>query len=378
MELGQKKDVSNVLKKYNELFVESGILERIIPRKVSTPEELKEWNKYVLRSDKEYEETDIDAINDGLLELIYDLLDRGGKRWRPVLGMIYAECLGRNVADAIMMGSHQHDDILFACGLTEFVHNGSLMIDDVEDKSLMRRGEPCTYLKYGDDYAVNTGTIMYCVPIMKIDEFIKDDDALKFYMYKTCCEETANLHFGQNWDIHWHNGHKMPSEEQYLHMIINKTSVLPRLCVRLIARIMEEDPAEMVYYVEQLGAAFQIQDDLIAIKSDIYAKERGILAEDIHEGKRTLIVSHAYCKSNMITAAEKERLLEILDMGTKDEKILREAVDILNRSGAVEYAEMRAKSMLEEAWARVDKSLPNNSGKQKLKQLSNFLINRDL
>jgi geranylgeranyl pyrophosphate synthase len=378
MELGQKKDVSNVLKKYNELFVESGILERIIPRKVSTPEELKEWNKYVLRSDKEYEETDIDAINDGLLELIYDLLDRGGKRWRPVLGMIYAECLGRNVADAIMMGSHQHDDILFACGLTEFVHNGSLMIDDVEDKSLMRRGEPCTYLKYGDDYAVNTGTIMYCVPIMKIDEFIKDDDALKFYMYKTCCEETANLHFGQNWDIHWHNGHKMPSEEQYLHMIINKTSVLPRLCVRLIARIMEEDPAEMVYYVEQLGAAFQIQDDLIAIKSDIYAKERGILAEDIHEGKRTLIVSHAYCKSNMITAAEKERLLEILDMGTKDEKILREAVDILNRSGAVEYAEMRAKSMLEEAWARVDKSLPNNSGKHKLKQLSNFLINRDL
>ena len=80
----------------------------------------------------------------------------------------------------------------------------------------------------------------------------------------------------------------------------------------------------------------------------------------------------------MITAAEKERLLEILDMGTKDEKILREAVDILNRSGAVEYAEMRAKSMLEEAWARVDKSLPNNSGKHKLKQLSNFLINRDL
>lgn len=65
-------------------------------------------------------------------------------------------------------------------------------------------------------------------------------------------------------------------------------------------------------------------------------------------------------------------------MGTKDEKILREAVDILNRSGAVEYSEMRAKTMLEEAWARIDKNLPNNSGKHKLKQLSNFLINRDL
>lgn len=75
-------------------------------------------------------------------------------------------------------------------------------------------------------------------------------------MYKMCCEETANLHFGQNWDIHWHNGCKMPTEAQYLHMIINKTSVLPRLCVRLIAAIAEEDPTEMINYVEQLGAAF--------------------------------------------------------------------------------------------------------------------------
>ena len=222
------------------------------------PEELRDFNQYILKGPKDYAETDIDAINDGLLDLIYDLLDRGGKRWRPVLGMIYAECYGRNVAESVEKGSSADDDILFACGLTEFVHNGSLMVDDVEDKSLMRRGEPCTYLKYGEDYAVNTGTIMYCVPIMKIDEFIKEDDALKFAMYKMCCEETANLHFGQNWDIHWHNGKKMPTEAQYLHMIINKTSVLPRLCVRLIAAIMKIDDTDIVNYVEQLGAAFQI------------------------------------------------------------------------------------------------------------------------
>ena len=178
------------------------------------------------------------------------MVDRGGKRWRPVLGMIYAECYGRNVAQSIEEGSNRDDAILFACGLTEFVHNGSLMVDDVEDKSLMRRGQPCTYLKFGEDYAVNTGTIMYCVPIMKIDEFVHDDDALKFAMYKMCCEETANLHFGQNWDIHWHNGKKMPTEQQYLHMIINKTSVLPRLCVRLIASIMKNECDSMVNYVE--------------------------------------------------------------------------------------------------------------------------------
>lgn len=97
---------------------------------------------------------------------------------------------------------------------------------------------------------------------------------------------------------------------------------------------------------------------MIAIKSEIYAKERGILAEDIHEGKRTLMVSYAYYKSDTISNKEKERLLEILDMGTEDETILREAINILHKSGSVEYAEERARVMLENAWARLEKTIP--------------------
>ena len=49
------------------------------------------------------------------------------------------------------------------------------MHDDIEDKSLKRRGQPCTYIKYGLDYAVNSGTLMYYAPISCIDRFIKDD-----------------------------------------------------------------------------------------------------------------------------------------------------------------------------------------------------------
>ena len=80
-------------------------------------------------------------------------------------------------------------------------------------------------------------------------------------------------------------------------MVINKTSVLPRLCIRSLSAILDVDPVErdrMVNYIETLGAAFQIQDDLIAVLSEEYAKERGIVGEDIHEGKRTLMVSNAY------------------------------------------------------------------------------------
>jgi geranylgeranyl diphosphate synthase type I len=82
------------------------------------------------------------------LDLAYDLLDSGGKRWRPVLGMMFAEAFGRDFQKSMKDGDiiEKNGDILYACALTEIIHNGSLMADDLEDKSLMRRGKPCTYI----------------------------------------------------------------------------------------------------------------------------------------------------------------------------------------------------------------------------------------
>jgi geranylgeranyl pyrophosphate synthase len=60
---------------------------------------------------------------------MYDLLDRGGKQWRPLLGLMFAECFGRtNLSDF-----EANKDVYFACGITEIVHNGSLIVDDLED-----------------------------------------------------------------------------------------------------------------------------------------------------------------------------------------------------------------------------------------------------
>ena len=93
----------------------------------------------------------------------------------------------------------------------------------------------------------------------------------------------------------------MPTETQYLQMVINKTSVLPRFCSKMLASILNLDEAQSISlskYIEAMGASFQIQDDLIACVSDEYAKERGIIGEDIHEGKRTLMVIHSLAAEN--------------------------------------------------------------------------------
>ena len=72
--------------------------------------------------------------------------------------------------------------------------------------------------------------------------------------------------------------------------------------------------------------------------SEDYAKERGTIGEDIHEGKRTLMVLHTCDEKNtLVSQAEKERLQEILDMQTLDETLIREAIDILHKSGSIEY-----------------------------------------
>lgn len=109
---------------------------------------------------EEYQKADINAINKGILDPINDLLDLNGKQWRPILGLMFAEQFGRNLDDF-----EQNKDIYFAAGATEIIHNGSLIIDDIEDSSKMRRGEPCSYIKYGQDIAINAGNFMYLAPL---------------------------------------------------------------------------------------------------------------------------------------------------------------------------------------------------------------------
>lgn len=99
---------------------------------------------------------------------------------------------------------------------------------------------------------------MYYTPMAQIDNFITDP-VLQYKLFKIYTSELYNLHFGQNWDIHWHNGKVMPTEQQYLQMVINKTSVLPRLCTSMIAAILDldkEKTQKINHYVESLGAAF--------------------------------------------------------------------------------------------------------------------------
>jgi len=344
----KKQDIDDVIRKY-------------IPDKIS-PEYM---DRMIGRARHDY---DLDAINSALTEPVWDFLSRGGKRWRPALFMLIAEALGADMKKA-------RD---FAM-VPELAHNGSIMVDDVEDSGEMRRGKPCTHKIYGVDIAINAGNLMYFLPMLA---FMKNkesfDDKTMLRAYEVFAQEMINIHFGQGLDIWWHKGgSENVTEGQYMQMCACKTGTLARMAARLavvIAGGTREQEEKIGRIAESIGVAFQIQDDVLSASGSEFQKRKGY-GDDITEGKRTLMVIHTL---NKASDKDRKRLIEILDMHTREPKLIGEAIALLNRHGSIEYAKRAARKIVNDAWSDAESLLPESDAKEKLSSFVDFLIERKI
>jgi geranylgeranyl pyrophosphate synthase len=117
-----------------------------------------------------------------------------------------------------------------------------------------------------------------------------------------------------------------------------------------------------------------MQDDILDLIGEEFAKSKGCVGGDITEGKRSLLVIYALQKAN---SADKLRLREILSMHTSDQKLRDEAISIMKKYGAFEHVKQTAERMVTESWGEVDKLLPTPQAKEKLKAFAEFLIKRN-
>ncbi|VVB75480.1 Short chain isoprenyl diphosphate synthase [uncultured archaeon] len=336
-------------------------IENYIPRKAS-----KKWIEDALG--KTIFELDLEAYTKGVNEPIWDLLDRGGKRFRPVMTCICSEAVGGKWEEALRLAP-----------MVELIHNGTLMQDDVEDDSVARRGKACTHKIFGVDTAVNTGTIMFYWPLVKImnDEF-KLGDAKKLQIYDLYSKELLRVCSGQAWDIAWHHGGFTPNEKHYLNMCLSKTGVLTRFACQLGAIVggaTQEQYEALGDFGQIVGVGFQIQDDILELTETSFKEKKGSIGGDIHEGKRTLIIIRTLEKAN---SSDKKRLVEILDSHTSDEKVIQEALDIINKYDGIAYSKKTAEKLIEDAWKKVDKVLPENNAKIMLKKFAEYLVDRKI
>jgi len=121
-----------------------------------------------------------------------------------------------------------------------------------------------------------------------------------------------------------------------------------------------------------IGVGFQIQYDILNLKpSEEWGKDYG---EDISEGKRTLIVLRTF---KVADNSDKNKLEEILDMQTKDKKLIKEAINIINKYDGIAYSKNKAKELVKNAWNEVKNILEENNGKNILKAFADYMINRN-
>lgn len=312
---------------------------------------------------------DEDAIHETFAEPVWELLERGGKRWRSILFLLLIEGFGE-----------ERSEYLEYAIIPEILHTGTLIVDDVQDGGELRRGGPAIHQMFGRDVALNAGNACYFTPLKIISRNPGDLSPTKrLQLFEMLMEELNRIHLGQGMDIHWHNHFCGVSEDEYFEMSACKTGGLARVAARTAAIVTAQSESverRIAKYAETLAIAFQIGDDLLDLE---YALESGgqfgkAIGNDIKEGKITIMIIHALKEADPERA---ETLREILRASETDEESVTEAIDIMVSSGSLEYAREKAREFSAQAVSYLDDVDLDPEPHDCLRNFSRLVVKRD-
>ncbi|CEJ94741.1 Putative Geranylgeranyl pyrophosphate synthetase [[Torrubiella] hemipterigena] len=256
------------------------------------------------------------------------------------------------------------DSLAIITKVVGMLHESSLLVDDVQDSSELRRGFPVAHHIFGVPQTINSANYVYFVAVQELLK-LNNPEALK-----TFADELVNLHRGQGMDLFWRDTLTCPSEDDYLEMVGNKTGGLFRLGIKLM---QGESPhaatIDCVPLVNLIGLIFQIRDDYINLASEEYSAHKG-MCEDLTEGKFSFPVIHSI-RSNPSDL----QLVSILKQKTSDVQVKRYAVTYMQRTGSFEYTRKVIATLIERA-RRVTMELDKGRGKADgvMKILDKFVV----
>ena len=254
------------------------------------------------------------------------------------------------------------------CTIKEIVgdlHNASLMIDDIEDNSKLRRGIPVTHSIFGVPATINTANYVYFLALDKVHNVLQNKQATQVFV-----QELLNLHRGQGHDIQWRDSMKCPTESEYFTMIADKTGGLFRLAVYLLqAFATKHGDTDFNNLVNNMAMYFQIRDDFINLADEEYMKSKSF-CEDLTEGKFSLPIIHCVRKN-----PEDTRLLSILKQRTDDSDVKRYAQQLLKEAGSLDFTRRKCSELKQQIVAEIEKLGGNAPLLQIIKTLDRQLEN---
>nr|KMM66951.1 geranylgeranyl pyrophosphate synthetase [Coccidioides posadasii RMSCC 3488] len=207
------------------------------------------------------------------------------------------------------------------------LHTASLLVDDVEDSSVLRRGVPVAHNIFGTAQTINSANYIYFLALDEIQK-LRNADAIGIFT-----TELLNLHRGQGMDLFWRDTLTCPTEEDYLEMVGNKTGGLFRLAIKLM-----QAESEVV----------RICDDYLNLSNPTYSKNKG-LCEDLTEGKFSFPIIHS-----IRSQPDNLQLINILKQKTKDDEVKRYAINYMESTGSFAYTRKVVSQLRDNALMVID------------------------
>lgn len=229
-----------------------------------------------------------------LYEPIRYVLSMGGKRIRPVLML-----LGYNLY------KEDTDKILMNAIALETYHNYTLLHDDLMDQADLRRGHETVHKKWDANTAILSGDSMLVLAYERMAQCDSRHLADVLRLFTTTALEIGE---GQQYDMEFETRDDV-CEEEYIEMIRLKTSVLLACALKIgaiLAEAPDEDADNLYKFGEQIGLAFQLQDDYLDVYGDskVFGKKIG---GDITSNKKTFMLINAFSHANEAQRQELEK-----------------------------------------------------------------------
>lgn len=240
-----------------------------------------------------------------LYEPIRYVLSMGGKRIRPTLML-----LGYNLF------KENPEKILMNAVALETYHNYTLLHDDLMDNADLRRGHETVHKKWDANTAILSGDSMLVLAYERMAQCDEKHLAKVLKLFTTTALEIGE---GQQFDMEFENRNDV-KEEEYIEMIRLKTSVLLACALKMgaiLADASDEDAENLYKFGEQIGLAFQLQDDYLDVYGDtkVFGKEIG---GDITSNKKTYMLINAFNLADEAQRAELQKWVDAEDFDRKE------------------------------------------------------------
>jgi octaprenyl-diphosphate synthase len=289
-------------------------------------------------------------------QVVRYIAGRKGKRLRPLLVFLSARLHGTPTLKTIS-----------AAMIVELLHTATLIHDDVVDESILRRGSPTVNHLWNNKISVLIGDFLFSRTLTTLIA-LEDRNALPI-ISETACRITE----GELMQLEHDHDYDM-NEAIYFDLVSKKTAALFSASCALGASSVTNDSdsfAKMRLFGENLGVAFQIQDDVLDYIGDV-SKLGKPIGSDVRENKITLPLIHALDNAEK---SEREKILNLLKDEIDSEKV-KQVVAFVNDYGGVEYSTHTAQEYGNKA-CDILNTYSNSEIKTRLKKLVEFAIHRE-